>query len=65
MGLYERLKEERGDATKAKQRRKTQRRQLTTPQRIREDAGRQKNRAWRYYKAAAIARKIATKKEGQ
>ena len=65
MGLYERMREERGDATRGKKRRKTQRRQLSAIKRIREDHGRKKSRAWRYYKAAAIARKSATKKEGQ
>ena len=63
MGLYERMKEERGDATRGKKRRKTQRRQLTATQRVREDHGRKKSRAWRYYKVVAIARKLATQKE--
>ena len=63
MSAYERLKEESRDRKTAHQRRKTVRRQLTAFQRKQEDAKRPKHRAWQYYKAAAIARKLATQKE--
>ena len=63
MGAYERIKEELKDAENRRKKRKTVRRQLTAPQRVREDHARKKSRAWRYYKSAAIARKAATQKE--